>query len=205
MRMRRLTGFGLIRRALGCRKGVSSTEFILVAPFVFLLITGVIDLMLVMFVNSLMEGGLRDASRLGRTGFEPAAISREEAIAEMVSNATIGLVDMNEVQIAYTIYPSFEDIGKPEPFEDQDPFNETYDLGEPFTDTNGNGQWDADMGAAGLGGPGDVVLYQISYDWTLLTPLLPQLLTGGSTVSLAASVAVRNEPWATPPPPLGGG
>ncbi|MGH6915091.1 MAG: TadE/TadG family type IV pilus assembly protein [Geminicoccales bacterium] len=185
----------LLRRICPSRTGASATELALVSPFVLLLITGVIDLMLVMFVTSLMEGGLRDASRLGRTGFQPDNVSREDAIVQMVEEATIGLLDMSQVQITYQIYPSFEEVGQPEPFEDQDPFNGTYDDGEPYTDVNGNGQWDADMGLVGLGGPGDVVLYRITYDWNLLTPLLPQLLSGGDSVPLAASVAVRNEPW----------
>ena len=49
------------------------------------------------------------------------------------------------------VYESFADIGKPEPFTDQDG-NGAYNAGEPFVDVNGNGQWDADMGEAGLGG-----------------------------------------------------
>lgn len=199
--------FGLrrIRQILCCQKGISATEFALASPFVLLLITGVLDFMMVMFVTSLMEGGLRGASRLGRTGFQPENVSREDAIKDMVAEATIGLLDMNEVQISYAIYPSFEEIGQPEPYDDQDPFNGAYDPGEPFTDVNGNGLWDADMGQAGLGGPGDVVLYQINYGWTLLTPLLPQLLPGGADFPLSAAIAVRNEPFGAAGGAGGGG
>ncbi|MFQ5775026.1 MAG: TadE/TadG family type IV pilus assembly protein [Kiloniellaceae bacterium] len=194
---------GFWRHFLSCRKGGPLIEFGFIAPTVLLAISGVIDLMLVMFVTSLMEGGLQDASRLGRTGFQPANMSRQDAIAQKIADATIGLVDMNNVQIATTVYPSFDSVGQPEPFQDASPFNGVYDAGEQYNDVNGNGQWDPDMGLAGLGGPGDVVLYQVTYDWSLLTPLVGELLGQGGKIPLSVSVAVRNEPWGTPPPPLG--
>jgi hypothetical protein len=37
---------------------------------------------------------------------------------------------------------------------------------------------DADLGVAGLGGAGDVVVYSLSYPWTALTPLLAPFLNG---------------------------
>jgi len=194
--------FGLprLRRFLRCQKGVSALEFALVAPVMLLLITGIIDLMLVMFVTSLMEGGLRDGSRLGRIGFQPVGTTREEAVAQKIADATIGLLDMSQVQITTKVYQDFSSIGQPEPFTDANG-NGSFDAGEPYTDVNGNGAWDADQGVAGLGSPNNVVLYTVRYDWTLLTPLLPAILPSGSTFPIEASLAVRNEPWAAPPPP----
>lgn len=192
------------RRFLKCRDGSSFVEFALVAPAVLLGIAGVIDFMMVMFVTSLVEGGLQDASRLGRTGYQPAGVSREDAIRASVADATIGLVDMNDVQITYTIYPGFDLVGQPEPYEDIAPANGAYDTGEPFNDVNGNGVWDADMGVAGLGEPGDVVLYRVYYEWQALTPLVAPFFGPDGKAPIAASIAVRNEPWGTPPPPAGG-
>ena len=68
------------------------------------------------------------------------------------------------------VYENFGDVGQPEPFTDENG-NGAYDAGEAFTDVNGNGGWDEDMGAAGLGGPGDVVVYQMSYDWSIIIPM----------------------------------
>lgn len=190
-----------LRRIISCRRGASAIEFAFTAPIVLLMAAGILDFMLVMFVTSLLEGGVRDASRLGRTGFQPAAVSREDAIRTMIADAGIGLIDANKVIIGYTIYPSFQDIGKPEPYEDDSPANGAYDPGELYTDVNGNGQWDVDMGAAGLGQPGDVVLYQVSYNWNLLTPLVGNLAGNGGAIPITASIAVRNEPWNGAPGP----
>lgn len=192
------------RRFLGCRDGSSFVEFALVAPAVLLGIAGVIDFMMVLFVTSLLEGGLQDASRLGRTGYQPTGVSRETAIRNSVADATIGLIDMNEVQITYKVYPGFENVGESEPYDDIAPANGAYDAGEPFNDINGNGVWDADMGVAGLGEPGDVVLYKVSYEWPALTPLVAPFFGPDGKASIGASVAVRNEPWESAPPPAAG-
>ena len=80
---------------------------------------------------------------------------------EIVADKTYGLLDMDKVQLDTLVYDDFDDIGKPEPFTDENG-NGAYDAGEPYGDVNGNGQWDPDMGAVGLGAPGDVVVYRLA-------------------------------------------
>jgi Flp pilus assembly protein TadG len=161
---------------------------------VFLLaITGLIELGMMMLVATLMEGGLREAARFGITGYHPPGSTRESYILDTIASNTIGLVDMENAEVTYLIYPSFGDIGKPEPFTDVDSSG-SWDPGEPYVDINGNGTWDPDMGAAGLGGPGEVVLYTVAVDWGMLTPVVAPLVEDGK-IRMTASVAVRNEPW----------
>jgi hypothetical protein len=132
-------------------------------------------------------------------------MTREERILEILGDHTIGLVDMSEATVTYKVYPSFDDIGKPEPFTDNAPANGSYDTGEAFQDINGNGQWDADMGAAGLGGPGDIVLYTIQFDWALMTPLVSPFMGTDGVMKMTSSVAVKNEPFSVPPTAPAGG
>jgi hypothetical protein len=146
-----------------------------------------------------MEGGLRDASRYGITGYIPPGTTREDQIKKILGDATIGLIDVNAADISTKVYPSFDDVGKPEPFTDSNA-NGHYDSGEAYTDVNGNGQWDADMGKAGLGGPGAIVVYQINADWSLLTPLMVPFMGNDGKMRLSANVAVRNEPYEEVPP-----
>jgi len=185
---------GLLRRLALNRDGVAALEFALGAPVVVLSVTGLIELSMVLFVTSLMEGGIRDASRFGITGYIPPGTTREAQIRKIVGDATVGLIDMDAAVIETLVYPSFNDVGKPEPFTDTNG-NGNYDTGEPYTDINGNGQWDSDMGAAGLGGPNDIVLYKITTDWRLMTPLMVPLMGSDGKMTLSASVAVRNEPF----------
>jgi Flp pilus assembly protein TadG len=194
--------FGFFGRLWRRREGVAAVEFAFVAPILLLTIVGIMEVAMVLIVSSLIEGGLRDAARFGITGFVPQGMTREEQITSIIGDATIGLVKMSDIDIQTLIYPSFAQVGQPEPYTDTNG-NGAYDAGEPYTDINGNGQWDADMGAAGVGGPGDIVLYKVKYDLPMMTPLLSTVLGGlDGKVQLSASIAVRNEPY---PSSSGGG
>ena len=178
------------------RKGSAVTEFAIAAPVVIMAIVGIIEFSMILFVSSLLEGGLREASRFGLTGFQPNGLTREERILKIVEDHTHGLVDGTAVNLNTLVYPSFDSIGQPEPFTDENS-NGTFDAGEPYMDVNGNNQWDPDMGAAGLGGPEDIVLYTIEYDWPLMTGMLNGFVGNDGKIGLRASVVVRNEPYGT--------
>ncbi len=182
------------RRFLADREGATAVEFALVAPVFFLLIIGMIELSLLMMADAILQSAVGDAARTGITGSSPAGSSRTDAIQAAIAGLTGGILDPDRIELDVLVYPSFDSIGKPEPFTDQNG-NGTYDAGEPFTDTNGNGHWDADMGAAGLGGPGDIVLYRARYDWRLITPFIRGLVLPDGVVHLEATTAVRNEPF----------
>jgi Flp pilus assembly protein TadG len=175
--------------------GASSIEFALIAmPFI-LTVVGIIEIAMILFADVLLEGALRDASRFGITGQLPASMTREEKIRAIVADRTMGLVDMEKVKVETLSYGTFTNIGKPEPFVDAPPLNGKYDVGESFTDVNGNAKWDADQGKAEAGGSGAIVVYRVSYDWPLLTGLLEPLLGSNGYVHLRVSTAVRNEPF----------
>jgi Flp pilus assembly protein TadG len=183
----------LVRLIRG-RRGVTAVEFALIAPVCMTLVAVFIDLSMVMFITNVMEGGLREASRYAITGYIEPGKTREQKIAEIVKDHSYGLINDADLTITYKIYQSFDDVGKPEPFVDSNS-NGKYDSGEPFTDVNSNGQWDSDMGAAGVGGPGAIVAYTVEYKWTLWTPLAAEIWGNGGTVTLNATIAVRNEPY----------
>jgi len=147
---------------------------------------------MIMLVSALVEGGVREAARFGLTGSTPPGMSREEFITQRIQDITMGFIQVDDSNVTVSVYPSFGDIGQPEPFTDQNA-NATYDTGEPYTDINGNNAWDNDMGQAGAGGPGEVVLYRIDYEWPLMFGLLAATL--GPTMQMSTSMAVRNEPY----------
>ena len=180
------------RRLFRDTGGSTIVEFAIVFPVFILMIIGTIEIAVVIFIGSSIESAVLQASRFGITGGSSSGISREERVLDIVGENTYGLVDMESVEISTLVYGSFADIGEPEPFED-DNGSASYDEGEPFTDVNGNGTWDPDMGAAGLGGPNDVVVYSVSYDWGIMTPIMQAIL--GDSVRHVSSVAVRNEPY----------
>lgn len=193
--MQRLRALWPLRRLVACRDGAAALEFAFALPVLLLLILGMFEVSMMMFVSTSVEGGLREAARFGMTGQTPVAGTREEAILAILERYTFGLVDLNAADITFTTYASFSDVEQPEPWVDAEPLNGVYDAGEAYDDLNGDGQWSADRGTAGVGASGDVVLYKIAYDWQLLTPYLAHLFGDDGVLHMTASIAVRNEPY----------
>jgi hypothetical protein len=184
------------RRFLACRRGTPLLEFALAAPVLLLLMIGMFEVAMLTFTNVSVEGALREAARWGITGRTPVSGTREQQILAIIAQKTYGLIDMDDAEVTFKVYDSFNDIGQPEPFVDSIlPLNGKYDLGESFTDLNGNLKWDADRGAEGVGNSGEVVLYTIAYEWHAMTPFIGSMLGDNGTLTMSASVAVRNEPW----------
>ena len=177
--------------------GQAIVEFAFVAPAFLALLAAIMEFSGIMFVQAMLEGSAREASRYGLTGFTSGGVSREDQILAIVEEHTHGIIDMAELQMETLVYENFSDIGQPEPFTDENG-NEVWDNDEPFTDINGNGTWDPDMGAAGLGGPGAVVVYRMSYDWSIMIPIFRPFF--GDAITLQSNIAVRNEPFSPPPP-----
>lgn len=173
------------------RGGNAAVQFALLAPALLLLVIGSFEVAISLFVAGTVESAVLAASRYGVTGFTEDGVSREQRIRDIILDRTLGFVDMNHTLIRTLVYERFDQIGQPEPFTD-DNANGSHDPGEAFNDVNGNGEWDDDIGAAGLGGPGDIVLYEIEYETGAITQLLRPVF--GRIVHRAA-VAVRNEPF----------
>lgn len=185
----------LLARLLRRQDGSAAIEFAFIMPTVLILLMGMLEIAMILLVSVLLDAGVRQASRFGITGYAVGGQSREDQILAIIEETTIGLVEMDEVTIDVLVYPSFTDVGQPEPYTDDSPANGQYDEGEEFTDINGNGSWDEDMGTSGAGGPGEVVVYSVRYDWPLLSGYMFDIIGTGGTVPLGASIAVRNEPF----------
>jgi len=181
-------------RLIRNREGATAAEFALIAPVCMMLICVFIDLSMAMFITNVMEGGLREASRYAITGYLEPGVTREQKIKNIIADHSYNLIAEADIAITYKVYPSFKDVGQPEPFVDKNG-NGKYDSGESFTDTNKNGVWDSDMGAAGVGGSGDIVAYIVTYKWKLWTPMATEIWGNDGAVLLTATVAVRNEPY----------
>jgi Flp pilus assembly protein TadG len=173
------------------QSGATAVQFALVSPIFFVALFGLFEFARVMFVGAMLESAVAEASRYGTTGAVVAGAPREQRILEIVSERTLGLVPIDEATVATLIYPGFDSIGQAEAYTDLNG-NGQFDTGEPFEDFNINGQWDTDMGMAGPGGPGDIVLFRVDYDIPLLTPFIKPLV---EDIHLSSSIAVRNEPF----------
>lgn len=190
----------LIRRKLvqllGDRRAATAAEFAVLAPVLFLAVIGIIELAVLLTVQVLLEGSVREASRFGITGYTPAGTTRDAQIRATIAQYTVGMVNMNNVVIVTRVFQSFGQIVRPEPCYKW-LSSGTCDTSSPqnYLDANGNGHWDDGNGTNGSGGSGDIVLYTVHYRHQMMTGLMRRIMGINGWVSLEASVLVRNEPW----------
>ncbi len=186
LRKRRLTS-SLVR----CDSGVTTLEFALIAPVFLLMVMGIIEFAMIMFTAVVLESATNETSRLGKTGYIAPGSTRQQEIINNVISHTTGLLDPNKITVSTEVYANFNNIGQPEPCLTQKCGGGV--AGTDYVDVNGNGHWDQDMGAAGLGNAGDVVVYTVSYPWSIMTPIVSAVI--GNTLTLTARTVVRNEPY----------
>ena len=182
-----------LRQLTSQRQGAAVAEFAMILPIFMLMVMGIMDFGMTLFVNATLEGAVRDASRYGVTGQDGG--DRLQVIRDIIADRTVGLVDIDVADIRTRIYESFEDIGYTEPLiGDPPPEGEEMVPGVHYDDLNSNGEWDEDLGQEGVGGPDEIVLYTINYELPMISGLVKHVM-GGDAVSLSTSIAVKNEPF----------
>lgn len=178
-------------RFLKARRGAAAIEFALVGLVFFILLIGVFDISILFFLLLTLENAALDAARFGSTGAVPEDVTRDERIRQIVHGATMGLLDDKGLDIRMLVYESYEDVAAAEWLFDVNG-NGAHDPGEIFDDVNGNGVWDGDPGVPGSGAPNEIVVYRVSAQYRLITPLMDDLI---GAIPIRSAVPIRNEPF----------
>jgi Flp pilus assembly protein TadG len=170
-------------------RGTTVLEFGLLATVFITLLLGLFDIGQMVYVKSILTGATQEAARSSslETGDTAAA---DALVSERVSAVAPGA----RVTTSRVSYYDFNDIGRPEAWNDEDGDGTCSD-GESYSDENGNGQWDADIGASGNGGASDVVLYDVEVAYKPLFPN-PFLPGGAKERDLSSSAVKKNQPFA---------
>ena len=183
-----------LRKFRHAESGVTAVEFAVVAPVMVLLVSGIIEFALIMMVYNVMEGATATSSRTGKTGFVTAGMTRQQTILNAITTRAGTLLDPLKLTVTSKFYKQYDQINDPEPFIDTNG-NSTRDSGESYTDINGNGVWDADMGSSGYGSAGDVVVYNVTYPWQISTPIISQFVGTAGIFNITTHAVVKNEPY----------
>lgn len=192
-----------LRRFARNNDGAAALEFALVLPPLCLILVGMFEVSMLMFAQASMEGALREAARFGMTGSVADPADREEQILAIIDKDTLNLFDMNDASISFIVFPSFNDAGKREAYNEKGGANPCgYDAGIDDgwvafgqNDDDNDGVWDAGGGACGVGASAQIVQYTVQYDWQVITPFMAPIFGKNGKVHLKASVVLRNEPW----------
>ncbi len=179
----------------GDRNGATALEFAFVAPVFVTMIIGLVEFSVLMTSYVMLNLAVNGAARDGIIGDNGNGAAQQEKIRQTIIDYTDGLLNPNKLAIRTEVFGNFDEIVGGETYTDANG-NNVYDEGEWHRDSNENGFWDAELsGEAGLGGPDDIVLYEVTYAWTFLTPFLRSALGESGAINLQASLAVRNEPF----------
>lgn len=193
-RVRRSALRSLVCRAAGDRGAATAIEFALIAPVLFILMLGTVELGLCFTADILLRNATSSAARLGRTGYVAASTTRDAMVLAQITQEAGALLTPSKLTVTSKAYGGFDDIGKPEPFTDVNG-NGKRDDGESYTDVNGNGKYDLDRGKDGLGGTSQIVIYTVTYPWSFFTPLVGRMISSTGTILLTATAVIQNEPY----------
>lgn len=185
--------FGALQRS---RRGASTVEFAVAAPVMLALLTGAVELSYLALARSTLEDSVRQAARFGLTGSTGGvSLSREAQLAAIIDAQMGSLVSRSTIDVTYKAYPSMAGVGQPEPFTDTNG-NGVCNSGETYREVNGVPGWQADMGRAGsMGGPGDVIVYTVTFKYPPLVPYFSFLGDSNGDLTLTARAVSRNQIW----------
>lgn len=185
----------IMRRLGPDQRGIAAVEFAMIAPVMILMICGFMEYAHVSSARTTLEAATMRAARAVAASDCPS--QRQGIMLGIVQNAmsTIPAASGTQVQVVTKSYSDqFRDVGEPEPFNDANS-NGRWDPGETYTDINGNGQHDNDMGRVGsIGGAGQVVSYTATFQVASLFGFISRIYNGGQPYRIQASTVIRNEP-----------
>lgn len=167
---RSVTGF------LRARRGMAAVEFALIATPFFGLLIAILETGIVFFAQEMLQTATTNAGRLIMTGqAQTQSLSATQFKNDVCAQAT--LLDCARVSVNVQTFSTFSAMTQ------QNPVN--------------NGKIDSTKLNFVMGGPGDIVLVQVFYDWPLVTgPLNFDLSNLGNGDRLLVATAVfRNEPY----------
>jgi Flp pilus assembly protein TadG len=175
----RAPGRSIVRRFLRRQEGAAAVEFGLVAAPFLALIFAIIETAMVFFAGQVLETAGADSARLIMTGQAQTSGFDQAKFKNEVCARIHGLFDCKAgLAVDVKKFPSFASV----------------DLAKPI-DANGN----LNTGDFGYqpGGPGDIVVVRLMYQWPVYVSLLGLNLSdmSGNKRLLMTTVAFRNEPY----------
>jgi Flp pilus assembly protein TadG len=168
-----------LRRFRRNRRGSAAVEFALVAPVFFALLFAIIETAIVFFAGQVLETVTQDSARMILTGqAQTAAYSQAQFKTNVVCPRIGVLFDcVNGIYVDVQSYTAFGNVTITDPI----------DAGKNFVpNMNYN-----------PGGPGDIVVVRLFYQWPLFVTGLGYNIANltGSKRLLSATAAFRNEPY----------
>src|SRR3954468_6774681 len=167
-----------LRRFRRNRRGSAAVEFALVAPVFFALLFAIIETAIVFFAGQVLETVTQDSARFIMTGqAQTGGYSQSQFKTYVCGKVSILFDCVNGIYVDVQSYPQFSGVSVGDPI----------DGSKNFIPPNNYSP----------GGPGDIVVVRLFYQWPLFVTALGynvSNLSGGKRL-LTADAAVQNEPF----------
>lgn len=193
---------GMFRTLRPDERGIAAVEFAMIAPVMIMMICGFMEYAHVSTARTTLEAATMRAARAVAASDCPS--EREALMLAIVEEAmdSTPAKPGTQLEIVTKAYSSFTDV-EGEPFVDRNN-NGRYDIDpaetdpariDSFTDINGNGVYDRELGTVGsIGGAGQVVTYTATFQLVSLFGFVSNRFNDGEGYALRASTVIRNEP-----------
>jgi Flp pilus assembly protein TadG len=167
----------VFRRFRRNRGGSAAVEFALVAPVFFALLFAIIETAIMFFASQVLETITQSSARMIFTGQAQTASYTQAQFQTYVCSQIPALFNCNNVYVDVESYTSFSNVT----------INSQIDASKNFIN---NMQYSP-------GGPGDIVVVRLFYQWPLFVTGLGYNISNlsGSQRLLSATAAFRNEPF----------
>lgn len=174
--IRPLRSFAQVLAApLRCKRGTALVEFALVGPPFLLLLAGILEISVMFFASSVIEGATKEAARQIRTGQIQGSADPLTTFRNELCDALYNVIDCSKVTFNVQTFSSFETVSMPlELDEDGEIINTTF----------------------APGSSGAVTVVRSMYRWRFATPIIADVIPaalGGHL--LVSTVAFQNEPY----------
>ncbi len=177
--LRRLVVPGALRRLVRREDGTAAIEFAIVAVPFLALVFAIIETALVFFAGQALETAVAQSARLIMTGQAQNGNFSAAQFQQQVCSYVNALFNCSSgVSVNVQKFSSFSSVTMLNPL-------------------NANGTFNQNSMSYSPGGPGDIVVVQLFYQWPIYVSLLGLNLSnmaGGSRL-LVATAAFRNEPY----------
>jgi len=167
----------LFRRFRRNRRGSAAVEFALVAPVFFALLFAIIETAIVFFASQVLETISQNSARMILTGQAQTAAYTQAQFKTYVCGQIPALFNCNNIYVDVESYSSFTNVV----------INSQIDNSGNFIN---NMQYSP-------GGPGDIVVVRLFYQWPMFVTGLGYNIANlsGNMRLLVATAAFRNEPY----------
>ena len=176
-RMKRWFGIRTIRRLARQEDGTAAVEFGIVALPFLALVFAIIETALVFFASQVLETAAADSARLIMTGQAQMQGLTKTTFKDKVCSRIFGLFDCQSgVHVDVQTFGSFGAV----------------DLQKPIDE---DGKLDTSGFKFAPGGPEDIVVVRLVYQWPTFVSLLGLSNMAGNHRLMMATAAFRNEPY----------